>query len=166
MADGEETPKETPKSKSRIVIWACVFLAFVAIFGVFVKFMFFPEKPEPITGTSSEIEVQEPGPVVEIGDFLTNLAKPNEDSFISIKVAAELDAAPGSKQSADIAAELASRDIELKQIIEEILRARNRESLTGESGLEGVRSEILRNITARLQKGKIRKIMTYNMIIS
>ncbi len=166
MADGEETPKETPKSKSRIVIWVCVFLAFVAIFGVFVKFMFFPEKPEPITGTPSAIEIQEPGPVVEIGDFLTNLAKPDEDSFISIKVAAELDVTPGSKESAELTAELTSRDIELKQIIEEILRERNRESLTGESGLDGVRSEILRKVNARLQKGQIRKIMTYNMIIS
>jgi len=36
----------------------------------------------------------------------------------------------------------------------------------GESGLDGVRSEILRKVNARLQKGQIRKIMTYNMIIS
>jgi flagellar basal body-associated protein FliL len=100
--------------------------------------MFFPEKPEPITGGSSAIETQEPGPIVEIGDFLTHLAKPDEDSFISIKVAAELNAVQGSRESADISAELASRDIELKQIVEEILRTRNRESLSGESGLEGV----------------------------
>lgn len=166
MADGEETPKETPKSKSRIVIWACIFLAFAAVFGVFVKFMFFSRKPEPITGAPSENQIQAPGPIMEIGDFLTNLAKPNEDSFISIKVAAELDAAPGSKEAASISAEVASREIELKQIIEEILRGRNRESLAGESGLEGVRSEILRKVNARLQSGKIRKILTYNMIIS
>ena len=47
MANGEEAPKaETPKSKSRLIIWLCVLVAFIAIFGVFAKTMFFPQKSD------------------------------------------------------------------------------------------------------------------------
>ena len=45
-------------------------------------------------------------------------------------------------------------------------RARNREDLSTETGWEGLRQEIRRKINSRLQKGQIRKVMTYDSLIS
>ena len=76
----------------------------------------------------------EPGPIVEVGEFLTNLAKPDEDAYISVKVAVELDAEPDSEEATMLMTEMTTREIEFRSVIEEVLRTRNREMLSGESG--------------------------------
>lgn len=171
MPGEEEVKQQAPqaKPKSRLIIWICIGLAFVAIVAVFVRFLFFQPVRDPLSGTgvtAPSTVITEPGEIIELGDFLTNLSRPDEETYISVRVAVELDARPGSREATQLSAELKSRSLELKQVVEEVLRSRNREDLATETGLEGMRQEILRKTNARLQRGKVRKVLTYNLLFS
>jgi len=165
MAEGEENQEAPAKSKSRLIIWICVAIAFVVIVGVFAKTVLFPaartQEPIPIP---SAVGDNEPGPIIEVGDFLTNLAKPDEEILISVKIAVELDVKVDSKEAIALMQEIEARSIELRQVVEEVLRKRNREDLATESGRDGMRKEIERKVNARLRKGQIRRVLTNNMI--
>lgn len=166
MANEEEAKQPQAKSKTRGIILAFVGLAFLLIGAAFVKTFLFPAREEPIPGAPSHATSSELGEVIEMGDFLTNLAKPNEQTYISVRVAVELEAKIGSKEANETKAEIEHRKIELKQVVEEVLRSRNREDLSTETGVEGMRQEILRKINAQLYKGRVKKVMVYNMLFS
>ena len=83
-----------------------------------------------------------------------------------MKVAVELDAAAGSKKARELSKELNARKIEFKQVVEEVFQSRTRDDLSSETGREGTRQEMLRKINARLQMGKLRKILTTDMLFS
>ena len=172
MAGEEETqdkPRPAGVSRSRIIILACVGLAFVVVVAVFLKTLMFPNAAGPggmgiQAGNSSTLA--EPGEVLQMWEILTNLAKPDQDIYISVKVAVELDAAADSREARDLSRELNARKIEFKQIIEEVFQSRTRDDLSSETGREGTRQEILRKINARLHRGKLRKILTTDMLFS
>jgi len=171
-ADDESQENQQPakKSKSRTIILACVGMAFVVIVVVFVKFLMFPDSGARIESGGVELgsgtAETEPGEIVQMWEVLTNLAKPDQDTFISAKVAVELDAKRGSKEEKALKEELNSRKIELKQVIEEIFQSRTRDDLSTETGREGTRQEMLRKINARLQKGSLRRILTTDVLFS
>jgi flagellar basal body-associated protein FliL len=168
----EEGQEKSPQKKSsgRKFIWIGVGLVFVVIVLVAGKYIIFgvgnPEVSIPEDPKRSTVTTSEPGEQVVIGEFLSNLAKPDEELYISVTVAVEIDAEPGTSESEAVKSELEARSIEIKQVVEEVLRSRNREDLETQTGVEGMRQEILRKINNRLQKGEIRQVLTYNMIFS
>lgn len=168
--ESQDKPRQGGVSKSRTIILACVGLAFVVVVAVFVKTLMFPESGAIVegsgTGNGGGVSVMEPGEVLQIWEILTNLAKPDQDIYISVKVAVELDAMAGSKEARELSKELNARKIEFKQVVEEVLQSRTRDDLSSETGREGTRQEILRKINARLQAGKLRKVLTTDMLFS
>lgn len=170
----EEEPQDKSRqagvSKSRTIILACVGLAFVVVVAVFVKTLMFPNGEAVIEGVGLEggdrALVTEPGEVLQMWEILVNLAKPDQDIYISVKIAVELNAPVGSREARELSKELHARKIEFKQIVEEVLQSRTRDDLLSETGREGTRQEMLRKINARLQKGKLRKILTTDMLFS
>ncbi len=166
----EEKQQPVKKPKSRTIIIAFVGLAFVVIVLVFVKSLVFPTRGGgPLGGAGVEPgdspSVTQPGEVLQMWEILVNLAKPDQDTFISVKVAVEIDSEP-RKDAEELRKELAGRKIEFKQVIEEILQSRTRDDLSSETGREGTRQEMLRKINARLQSGHIRKVLTTDMLFS
>ena len=83
-----------------------------------------------------------------------------------MKVAVELDGEAGSKKARELSKELNARKIEFKQVVEAVFQSRTRDDLSSETGREGTRQEMLRKINARLQMGKLRKILTTDMLFS
>lgn len=171
---GEEqtqAPKESA-SKTRMIIWIGIILAFVLIVGVFARMLIFPPGPQLPQVSENENPAEEspapasePGKYAELGDFLTNLAAPDDDFFISVEISVEID--PTSTKNQDkVLQEIENRSIEIKQIVEEVLRSRNREHLAEEEGREGMRKEIVRKINSVLTTGKIKNAYTYSMITS
>ena len=148
MANGEEESPKPAGNLARKIIWILIAIAFVVIAAVFAKTMFFRPSPEPIGDSGADAGgtamPQERGEVIEIGEYLTNLAKPNEESYIAVKVAVELDGSLEKEKVDEIREELNTRRIEMKQVIGDVLRARNRDDLSTESGLQGLRQEIRR----------------------
>jgi len=164
--EAQDKPRQAGASKSRTIILACVGLAFVVVVAVFVKTLMFPSGGGMGIQAGNSATLTEPGEVLQMWEILTNLSKPDQDIYISVKVAVELDAAPGSREARELSRELNARKIEFKQIIEEVLQSRTRDDLSSETGREGTRQEMLRKINARLQKGKLRKILTTDMLFS
>jgi flagellar basal body-associated protein FliL len=168
MANGEEGQAEGNKSKSRMVIWICLLVAFLVIIGAFAKMMFWSPgasgEDEPVVAPEG------PGEIVALGvngEFITNLGPPDSDSFISVKFWVELDAdkKEEKKLTRKMTEELEDKKHHMQGIVEEVLRSQTRKDLDTKEGVDAMKKEILRKVNATLKEGKVRQVLPGELII-
>ena len=167
MADEEvEGQQQSGRSPVRLITWAFVLVTFLVIIGIFAKFFFLPSN-EMIEQPSAQ-EQMGPGEYVSLGttgEFVSNLAPPDDDAFISVNILAELDAERESKESMAIKEEIMALDEYLQQEIQRVLQSRTRNDLNTPEGQDGMSKEILRKVNTQLTKGKVRRIIVNNLLI-
>jgi flagellar protein FliL len=166
MAEAEETAQAPAKPKGRLIIWVFVAVAFLIIIGVFARLILFSPSNNPMKATQGQgLAEDEIGEQISLGDFLVNLARPDQDLLLSVNIAVELDARRESKIATDLKGEIDNRELELKETIESVLSARSRDEIDSEIGKEGMKKEMIRKLNNLLKKGKVRKVILTDMII-
>ncbi len=167
MVNGESGDKAPAKSKTRIIIWICLGVAFVAIGFTFVNVL-------PFSPGTPSVEVEQPpqGPGAYIplgsnnGEFITNLAPPDDVMVISVTIKVELEADQAdTKLTEKLTQELEAKDALMQNIVEEVLRTKTKKDLSSLEGVDGMKKEILRKVNANMTEGKARRVLLNSLIV-
>lgn len=145
---------------AKFLVAGIAFLIIAVVGSSFVTYLMFRSNAkEPAAGSHSAKEVEEMGPVFDVGEFLLNLsATGSQPRFIRTEIVLEA-------SDKKVVTELEKRRPQVRDYIISLIRSRTFEQLRDAAGMELLRLEMMRDISSLISKGEVTNVYFVDLII-